>query len=293
MALRPALALAVASLPLASALPVRAQSPGTDVFVASIPSGDFAFEGWRNVTDRPGYDNQPAFTPDGTAILYTSQRDGQTDIYRIDLGTGAATRVTATPESEYSPTPMPAAERFSTVRVEADSTQRLWSFALDGSDPRLVLEDVRPVGYHAWIDGHTLGLFVLGSPATLQIADTRDGTARVAARDIGRSLARVPGGVTLAYLQRAEGGAMIRVLDPASGSTRDLVAPVGESADFAWTPSGILLMGAGSTLYAFDPQTDGGWRELADLAGAGIRGITRLAVSPDGARIAVVADDAP
>ena len=29
--------------------------------------------------------------------------------------------------------------RFSVIRVERDSTQRLWSFALDGSDPQLML----------------------------------------------------------------------------------------------------------------------------------------------------------
>ena len=37
-----------------------------------------------NITNRPGYDNQPAF--DGSAILYTSIRSGQADIWRFENG---------------------------------------------------------------------------------------------------------------------------------------------------------------------------------------------------------------
>ena len=44
-----------------------------------------------NITRSPGYDNQPSFTPDGAAILFTSNRGGtQTDIYRYDVGSGAS-----------------------------------------------------------------------------------------------------------------------------------------------------------------------------------------------------------
>lgn len=293
---RPRLAPAVPILVLglaATTAPLRGQSPGTDIWVASLDADALSFDGWRNVTARAGYDNQPGFTADGGAILYTSQRGGQTDIYRYELSTGETSRVTSTPESEYSATVTPAGDRFSAVRVEADSTQRLWSFALDGSDPRVVLADIRPVGYHAWIDARTLGLFVLGSPSTLQIADTRDGTARVVASDIGRSLHRVPGRAAVSFLHMADGAAVLRTYDPARGSFVDLVDALPESVDYVWTPGGVLLMGTGSRLFAFDPASDAEWREVADLSAVGIAGITRLAVSPGGDRIAVVADDAP
>lgn len=285
----PAFALGLA---LTVAAPLGAQTPGTDIWVAALDADALAFDGWLNVTARPGYDNQPGFTPDGRAILYTSQRDGQTDIYRYELATGATERVTETAESEYSPTAMPDGDRFSVVRVEADSTQRLWSFALDGSDPELVLTDIRPVGYHAWIDEHTLGLFVLGAPATLQIADTRDGTARVAATDIGRSLHRVPGRAAVSFLHRVDDVARLRVHDPAGGSFEELGEPVPDAVDYAWTPGGVLLMGSGSRLFALDPGAGAEWREVADLAVTGVAGITRLAVSPDGSHVAVVGEDA-
>ena len=102
-------------------------------------------------------------------------------------------QVTRTPESEYSPTVTPDGAHISVIRVEADGTQRLWRFTLDGGAPELVLAGVKPVGYHAWADDHTLVLFVLGSPATLQLADTSAGDAEILVTGINRSIQRIPG----------------------------------------------------------------------------------------------------
>src|SRR5262249_33319458 len=115
-------------------LPLHAQG-STDIYLAplSIQNGRPVIGAPVNLTNRPGYDNQPSFKPDSRSILYTSTReDGPSDIYRVDIASKAITRVTATPESEYSATVMPGGKRFSVIRVEHDSTQRLWSFALDG-----------------------------------------------------------------------------------------------------------------------------------------------------------------
>ena len=60
--------------------------------------------------------------------------------------------------------------------------------------------------------------------------------------------------------------------------------------DYAWTPDGKLLMGQGAKLFVWDPTLGGDWREIADLGSAGIGGITRLAVSPLGDRLALVAE---
>lgn len=290
-ALVPTLAAAAALTPLVPP-PLSGQSPGTDIFIGRLGGEGAAVtvSSVVNVTARAGYDNQPGFTPDSRSILYTSQRDGQTDIYRFEVVEGRTTPVTSTTESEYSATPMPGGGRFSTIRVEADSTQRLWSFTMTGEDPQLVFPDIAPAGYHAWLDDDTAALFVLGRPATLVIADVGGGS-RTQAHDIGRSLHRIPGRTAVSYLHQDGGVRRIRVLDIATGAARDLATPLPGAADYAWTPAGILLMGTGSTLYAFDPMTDSDWREVADLAGAGVSGITRLAVSPDGARIAIVGDD--
>src|SRR5437016_12697533 len=74
--------------------------PSTDIYLYRLSRGLIPFRSRLvNITNRPGYDNQPAF--DGSAILYTSIRGGQADIWRFE--NGKSTQVTATPESEYRP----------------------------------------------------------------------------------------------------------------------------------------------------------------------------------------------
>jgi dipeptidyl aminopeptidase/acylaminoacyl peptidase len=269
-----------------------APPPDTDIFLASFsPRGTPAVTRASNITNSPGYDNQPFFTPDGAAILFTSNRGGaQTDIYRYDIATAATSRVTNTPEGEYSPTITPDGGHISAIRVEADGTQRLWRFTLDGRDPEVVLECVKPVGYHAWIDEHTLALFVLGPPATLQVADTRTGAAETVARGINRSVLRIPRTGTVSYVDKDEDGSlMVRELDPKTRSATTLVAAVAgaKEADLAWTPDGLLLMADKDLLYSWK-RDDREWKRVADLAALGMHGVTRIAVSPKGDRIAFV-----
>ena len=271
------------------AAPVDAQAP-TDIYLLTLGRADgrLVVTGEPTaVTDRPGYDNQPHFTPDG-ALLYTSIRAGQADTYRYDPETGETERVTRTPESEYSPTPIPGSERFSAVRVEADSTQRLWSFAADGTAPRLVLEDVEPVGYHAWA-GHRVALYVLGDPPTLRVADPSTGGVRVVAQNIGRAVQTAPGGRAISYSQNLGSGWVIRELRVSDGRVRSLAPMLGPDEYHAWTPAGELLTAHGTEVFQLNETTDD-WRPLADVGRHGLGSVTRLAVSPDGSTLAVVVD---
>ena len=276
-------------------LQAPAAPPATDIYLADlrVASGRVSVGVPVNATARPGYDNQPFFLSDGRAFLYTSIReDSQADIYRYDIEAQTSIRLTMSRESEYSPTPLPDGSGFSAVRVEADSTQRLWAFDLDGSRPRLVLDSIKPVGYHAWADGHTLVVFVLGSPSTLQIADASSRGARgeVVAHDIGRSLQRIPGRPSVSFVQRdSVAGPWLEELDTRTHRVTKLVkAPPG--ADFfAWTPGGIVLTASGTKLYQWDPRRGSAWDEVADFSAAGLSSVTRLAVSPQGDRLAIVA----
>jgi hypothetical protein len=267
--------------------------PGTDIWVFRFREEASALELSSGIraTDRPGYDNQPCFLPGRRFLLFTSiDASGQADIHRLDLQRGTAVPLTHTsPESEYSATLTPSGDRISVIRVEADSTQRLWSLDLEGEDPTLILEAIEPVGYHAWIDGGRLALFILGSPATLQVASVETGKARIMARDIGRSLHRIPGRASVSFVQWEDGqGGVITELDPKTGEA-SILAPILEGNEFhAWTPDGVLLSGRGSRLFMWVPGSSRTWEEIADLASAGVTGISRIAVSPEGDRIAIV-----
>jgi dipeptidyl aminopeptidase/acylaminoacyl peptidase len=244
----------------------------------------------KKITDYAGYNNQPFFLPDGHSILYTSIRNGQADIYRYDIKSGNTTQVTNTPESEYSPTLMPDGKNISVVRVEKDGTQRLWKFPLAGGAPSLILENVKPVGYHHWIDDHTLALFVLGStgkPNTLQIADTRTGKSEIVAENPGRILRKVPERNQFSFVHKiSDQHWEIKYFDMRSHTIASFVETLPGVEDYAWL-NGALLMGKDSKLYAVRPFAGQKWTEIGDLSKTGIRKITRIAVS--GNRIAIVA----
>lgn len=268
----------------------------TDVWLAALsraPSGLPAIGEPRNLTERPGYDNQPQFVPDGSGIWYTAvdEHDGQADIWRYDFSAERVTRITqSNPESEYSATPLPDGSGISVIRVEADSTQRLWRFDHDGANARVVLQDVAPVGYHAWADERTVVMFVLGDPATLQRGDVTTGAAERIASDIGRSIQRIPGGNDVSFVQiEGDGASTIMRLPAGSSEPVPIVAAV-DGGDFhAWTPDGTLLMAGGSVVYAHVAGSPDGWTPIADFSDRRLT-ITRLAVSPDGAQIALVGE---
>lgn len=274
--------------------------PGTDIFLAELrargPRDRVEIGAPVNATRRAGYDNQPFFTPDGRGILYTSVTGGQADIWRYDIASRRSVPVTTTPESEYSATPLPDGSGFSVVRVEADSTQRLWRFDWDGGHASLVLAGVKPVGYHAWGDAQTVALFVLGQPATLQIADLRTGTATAVANDIGRGVQRIPGidPPAISFVQRSappDSVWAVAELDLATQRIRTLVGTLPGVDQYAWTPAGVLLMAKGAKLYQWSPARGPDWEAVADFSALGIERITRLAVSRRGDRLALVAAD--
>ncbi len=279
---------AVGCVPLVAA---AAQVPGTDIHLVElrVSAGRLEFGTPRNVTSRPGYDNQPAFTAGGDTLLYTTiGADGQADICRLPLPDGRPACLVSPATSEYSPTPAPGGG-VSVVRVEPDSTQRLWRLAVDGG-AELLLAGVRSVGYHAWMDADRLLLFVLGDPPTLQVADRRSGEVRVVGRDVGRSLHRIPGQAAMSFPQRSGDAWWITRLDLADLRLTPLIEAPGDAQDHAWLPDGTLLAASGNRLYGWGPGATG-WALLAAFEAPALARITRIAVHPDGRTLALVGQE--
>src|SRR5882724_11004910 len=92
--------------------------PATDIFVVDLlktSKGGFKLGQPLKISEWAGYNNQPSFLADGRSLFYTSIRDKQADIYRYDLHSATTKQITATPESEYSPTLMPDGKSISVV----------------------------------------------------------------------------------------------------------------------------------------------------------------------------------
>src|SRR6266851_2658531 len=247
-----------------SPAPTPAATPSSsDIFIIDVTkhNGQMKFSEPKKITDTVGYNNQPFFLPDGQGILYTSIRDKQADIYHYDIHSGATAQVTKTPESEYSPTLMPDGKSISVVRVEADGTQRLWKFPP-----------------------------ILGKPNTLQIADTRTEKVEIIAENPGRILRRIPHQNKFSFVHKiSDKEWAIKAFDLRMRTSASLIDTLPGVEDYAWLPSGLLLMARDSKLFSVIPLTGKAWSEVADFSNAGLKNITRIAVSPKGDKIAVVA----
>ena len=264
-----------------------------DLFLAQLKD-DRANPSVDNVvrmTSRPGYDSQPSFAGNDV-VLYTSfDAENIPDIWRYDIAKRTAAALTATrPESEYSPQLGPDG-RMSVVMVEKDSTQRLWSLAPDGSAPRVLLEHVKNVAYYTWLDAERVVAYVIGDPSMLELINVRSGERKSLAGDIGRTIQRVPGRNAISFVQNAGDQRWICIYDFDTGKAELLVKAPDQNEFYTWTPAGALISAEGSVLFVWDGVTRGGWKQIADLSAAGVREISRLAASPDGTRLVIVAAD--
>jgi Tol biopolymer transport system component len=286
-----------------AATPPPTAPTGTDIYLIPLTAGLASMKDAKPlpVSTASGYDNQPNFSPDGARILFAANRDGkQIDIYTFDRSANRVTQLTQTAENENSPTFVPPGigdgGGFSVVRTEPDKTQRLWRFDASGGNPQIVLTDVKPVGYHAWVDASTVALFVLGPPATLRIADLKTGKAEIVAEGIGRSLHRVPGTRIVSFVQReASGEFWIKQIDVDSKKIEAIVkTPDVEGStdrDMAWLPDGrTILLSSGNRVLAWTRGTTE-WREVFDVAAHGLGTPSRLALSPKGDAVAIVVSE--
>ena len=286
----PLLALAVV---VAHVLPLNAQNPDTDIWVATLARvGDsLAIGEPRNVTSRAGYDNHPWFNADGTRIYYAADVDGQTDVFRLDLTSGETARVTSTPENEFSPMLLPGGELLA-VRWAADmSDGHLWLFDAAGTPLRVHAGSVPRIGYYAWGDDGTLAVFVNDSVQSFVLSDAATGAqTRIGQGLNGSPPRRIPGERAVSYMQRDAAGAWwIWRLDLDTRAGAPLVRALeGGASNYFWTPDGVLLMARGDELHAWDPRVGGEWRRIAKFERPGLRAITRFAISPAGDRIALV-----
>ena len=133
-------------------------------------------------------------------------------------------------------------------------------------------------------------LFILGTPHELHRAVAgRSGSRRVSS-DIGRCLAKIPGEDAWSFpLADGNGGWTISRLDRTTDQITAIApTPDPDVQDYCWTPEGELWSSDGRSILAW---REGEWQVVRRLASDGIRGISRMAASPDGTWFAFVAED--
>lgn len=272
-------------------VPASLFAQGYDIYLFDI-SGDFALV--QQVTDREGYDNQPAFTLDSQALMFSSDRAGeQTDLFRFRIADGQVSNLTNTPaENEFSPQPY-GDDRFSYVLQEGNPYQHVWHRAYEGGQAERLLTSYVPVGYYARNDTGVLfwGRYAYSlffEPTGVDVGPGA-GESLYVIDQAGRSIHAIPGSDHFTFVHKqSDWNWVIKRLDPASKTLTPLVSISTDNEDYCWHPDGFMITAAGTRLLQFQPGVDEDWRDLALLEAPGLDKGGRCAVSPDGRFLALV-----
>ena len=203
----------------------RGAAADTEIFLAPFSAGATPAVGPPvNITNSPGYDNQPSFTPDGAAMLFTSIRGGG----RRPTSTGTTSRRRATHARDQHAGERILADRHARRRAHLRDPRRSRRHAA-----ALALHDRRPragaragrrqagrlprVGRRS--HARAVRARLAGDAAARRHADRH--ARESSSAGIDRSIQRIPGGGTISFVQRVPparaGGAptlSIRELDP-------------------------------------------------------------------------------
>lgn len=281
------LLLAVLASPFAS----RAQGD-TDILLVSLRQvGDtFSFGPAENLTQNPGYDNQPAFTADG-ALLYASNRNGETDIARLDLASLTRTWLSDTPGGgEYSPLPIPGRESVSAIRLDTTGLQRLYEY--QEGESQLLFNELK-VGYQVWAGPDLLICAVLRREGMDLVRAIPSSQSAVTLREgVQRSLHKVPSSRLISFTSATEGALRAYTLDLETGAETVLTPLPDGVQDLCWLPDGSLLCGGDGVLRRLRPGQDTDWQVVHRFE-AGFGQITRLAVNEAGTLLALVVEQIP
>jgi len=270
--------------------------PNTDVFIMDLDTSEntFNISNFINISNQEGYDSQPSFV--GTdRLLYAGTENGQTDIQVYYFESGGKHRInTSTPGGEYSPTHFPKSSRIAAVRLDTTGLQRFYKYDYDApgyGGSVLVFRELE-VAYFAFYDENTILTSILSDDRLdLVIANLRTEEVTPYLEGTGRSIHKIPSKNAMSYtVPNEEGNMDVYQLDMADKESYFICQlPVGVQ-DHCWLNDSKLLLGSGSKLYLYDLYGNGDWAEVADLSEYQLQNITRITVSPDGKKVALVAE---
>lgn len=246
----------------------------------------------KNISNNPGYDNQPSFWDDDS-VLFASTRQDQTDVLQFNVNEGSTSSwlTYTTAGSEYSPLRIPGKNAISAIRLDLDGLQRLYEYDFETSESTPIT-DVK-IGYHVWFNDHILVATVLmENRMDLKVIDLEKGTQQTVQQNVGRSLHKIPGTDLISFISKKKIWEIMS-LDPKTGESKKIANTYAQEEDICWLDKNTIITGAGKMLLTKKLSSDADWETIIEFPQEEINNISRIAISPNSKRLAFVAEESP
>ncbi|SJZ37777.1 TolB protein [Enhydrobacter aerosaccus] len=186
----------------------------------------------------PGMSFAPRFSPDGTKVAMSLSRDGNTDLYEMDLRGQTLRRLTNTPGIDTSPSYSPDGTQI-VFNSDRGGTQQLYVMGANGGGERRISFGDGRYATPVWSPRGDFIAFTKIMGGTFGIGVMRpDGSGErlLTSGFLVEGPTWAPNGRVLAYFQQQRGGSVnLQQIDITGRFQRQIPTPT-DASDPAWSP---------------------------------------------------------
>ena len=158
--------------------------------------------------------------------------------------------------------------------------------------PEIAVDGLGVAYFHFYTNNLLVSAVLSGNKLDLVLSNLQEKTNDTLLVDVGRSIHGVPYSKYVSYTALNEEKNHDLYLLEIDGDLESYFVcqlPIGIQ-DYTWLNDTQILIGSRDKLYMFDTMENEDWKEVADLSAYNIKEITRLVVSPEGTKIAIVVE---
>jgi Tol biopolymer transport system component len=215
----------------------------------------------RRLTETAATDFYPSLSPDGRQIVFSSRREGNFDIYVLDIATKDVRKLTSGLGSNFGPEFSPDGTRI-VFASSHDNIGQIWVMDADGANPRQLAAPGSCVDPTWSPDGQSIAFACLRGGTTELYLMAADGSAEqpvTGGLNVGGRSDWSPDGRLLTFYAGEPNGRNIYTIDLATHDVRQLTSE-GDNRGPSFSPDGQWIAFAGfrdgdNEIYAV--RTDG------------------------------------